>query len=80
MESLLVGDHTTAAAVARARLGRNPGDVDALLTLGEVAYETGAFDQALRLSEGTLFLSLLCASAPPSPLPEREPLPVRSVC
>jgi tetratricopeptide (TPR) repeat protein len=49
LESLLVGDHATATAMARARLGRDPGDVDALLTLGEVAYETGAFDEALRL-------------------------------
>lgn len=47
-DALLLGDHATAAALAHDALKRNPDDVGARLTLGEIAYETGAFDQALR--------------------------------
>jgi len=48
-DALLLGDHATAVALSQDALKRNPDDVGALLTLGEIAYETGALDQALRL-------------------------------
>ena len=47
-DALLLGDHVTATALSQDALRRDPNDVGALLTLGEITYETGAFDQALR--------------------------------
>lgn len=48
LDAIVLGEKARATALARAALERDPDNIGARLTLGEVAYEEGAFDQALQ--------------------------------
>jgi len=54
LDALLRGDLGAAKQLSRNALEKDPNDVGALLTLGEIALEENAFEQALRLFSDVL--------------------------